>query len=64
MSAQSVAVVAVYFGMLLFDAFIMAGAAYLVARHEWSAWWVLAAIFVCAGSNPARAIKAITGCQV
>jgi len=51
----------IYTGMLIFDFAVLAGTAYLIAKHNWSAWWMLLAVFMCAGSNPKRLILAWNG---
>lgn len=28
--------------------YILTGTVYLIQMHNWSAWWVLAAVFICA----------------
>ena len=48
-----------YFGMLLFDLAVLAGTAFLIADRGWSAWWMLFAFLMCAGSNPRYLIRAI-----
>lgn len=55
------ALIAIYALMLLFDLSALAGAAYLVAREGWSAWWFLPVLLICAGSNPRRLILAAQG---
>jgi hypothetical protein len=50
--------VLIYFGMLVFDAAVLGGFAYLVAERGWSAWWMLLAVLMCSGSNPSKIIEA------
>ncbi len=52
------AVFLMYIGMLVFDAAVLAGTAYLIADRGWSAWWMLVAVCICTGSNPRRIIEA------
>lgn len=49
--------VLIYLGMLAFDFGIIAGSVYMVAAHGWSAWWVLAGVIICIGSNPMNVIR-------
>lgn len=51
----------IYVAMLVFDAFIVAGTAFLVAEYDWSSWWFLIALFLCAGSNPKNMIRVWRG---
>lgn len=55
---SAVALIAIYVSMLAFDAAVLAGAGYLIAERGWSAWWMLAAVIICAGSNPRNIIAA------
>jgi len=55
---SALGLITIYIGMLLFDAAVLAGAAFLIAERDWSAWWMLAAFFICAGSNPKGIITA------
>lgn len=56
-----VVVLLIYVGMLVFDAFIIAGTAYLVSQENWSAWWFVLTVILCAGSNPKNIIRAGQG---
>ena len=56
---NGIAIVFVYIGMLLFDAAILAGTAFLIQDHQWSPWWMLFAFMMCVGSNPKTAISAL-----
>jgi len=56
-----IAIIILYALMLAFDLSVLAGAAYLVAREGWSAWWFLPAVIICTGSNPRRLILAAQG---
>jgi hypothetical protein len=53
----SMSTVLIYFGMLIFDAAVLAGFAYLVADKGWSAWWMLLAVLMCSGSSPRKIIE-------
>ncbi len=46
-----------YMSMLCFDAFVLAGTAYLIVVFGWSSWWMLLALLMCAGSNPTNIIQ-------
>jgi hypothetical protein len=49
---RTITLLIAYIAMLAFDLAVMAGTAYLVANRDWSVWWFLFALLVCAGSNP------------
>ncbi|MFZ3286623.1 MAG: hypothetical protein WA191_07205 [Telluria sp.] len=51
--------VLIYLGMLTFDSIVLGGTAYLIAERGWSAWWILLAVLMAAGSNPRPLINAI-----
>ena len=53
--------IAIYAVMALFDISVLAGAAWLIAERNWSAWWMLFAAFMCAGSNPKNLIRVWRG---
>jgi hypothetical protein len=61
---NAAAIVLIYCGMLAFDAAVLGGTVYLIAERGWSAWWMLAAVIICAGSNPRRPIDAVRGTPV
>lgn len=52
------ALVLIYALMLVFDAFVLGGCAYLIEFHHWSAWWMALAFLMAAGSNPKLLIAA------
>jgi len=56
-----IALIVIYALMLAFDLSVLAGTVYMIAREGWSAWWLLAAVLICAGSNPRRLILAAQG---
>lgn len=41
-----------YFGMLVFDIFVLTGTAWLVAERGWSGWWFALTVLLCFGSSP------------
>jgi len=47
-------ILAAYIAMLIFDAALFAGTAWLVGWHGWSPWWFLLAVLIASGSGPAR----------
>lgn len=49
---NGIAIAAIYIGMLIFDATLLCATGWLIVQYQWSAWWILAAVFICAGSNP------------
>ena len=55
---NNLTILAIYTAMLVFDFAVLAGAAYLIADRGWSSWWLLAAVLICAGSNPINILKA------
>lgn len=55
---NAAALIGIYVGMLVFDAAVLAGTVYLIGWKEWSPWWMVLAVFMCAGSNPRRLIAA------
>lgn len=54
--------ITVYGLMLLFDAFVLAGTAFLIAERGWSAWWMAMAFLMCLGSYPGKLMKIAQGC--
>lgn len=58
---SAAALIIIYACMLAFDLSVLAGTVYLIADRGWSAWWMLFAVFVCAGSNPRRMIATWKG---
>lgn len=48
------AAVVVFLGVILYNLAIIAGAVYLIAERDWSAWWMLAAVFLLAGGSKAN----------
>lgn len=56
-------VVIIYIAMLIFDAAAIAGCAYLIVSYNWSAWWMLVAIFIAAGSNPRSLLRSMQGAK-
>lgn len=59
-----IAVAAIYIGMLAFDAAMLSGTCWLIVAHDWSTWWVLAAVFICFGSNLKYIIATAYGTEV
>ncbi len=51
----------IYFWMLVFDIAVLAGTAFLVSERGWSAWWMLLAVLMAAGSNPRYLVNALKG---
>jgi hypothetical protein len=49
---RELSVALIYIAMLVFDSAMVSGAIWLVITRDWSAWWILAAVFFCFGSNP------------
>lgn len=50
-----------YLAMIVFDAAVLAGTAWLIGWHGWSAWWMVLAIMACLGANPKYLIATATG---
>ena len=59
---STAALIVAYGLMLAFDLSVLAGTAYLIAERNWSAWWMVLAILLCAGSNPRTLIATWNGC--
>lgn len=51
----------IYLGMVAFDLAVLAGSAWLIGWHGWSAWWMLLSVLLCAGSNPKYFVATATG---
>lgn len=51
----------IYFWMLVFDIAVLAGTAFLVSERGWSAWWMLLAVLITAGSNPRNLVNVLKG---
>lgn len=51
----------IYWGMVVFDLAVLAGSVWLIGWHDWSGWWMLLAVLICAGSNPKYLIATATG---
>ena len=60
---SSIALITIYGLMLVFDAFILAGTAFLVSERGWSAWWFVLAVVMCAGSYPGKIMQIAMGCK-
>ncbi len=55
-----VGIILIYTVMMLFDFAVLAGTAYLIAVYDWSAAWMILAVFLCGTSSPTSMIKAVT----
>ena len=60
---SSIALITIYGLMLAFDAFILAGTAFLVSERDWSAWWFVLAVVMCIGSYPGKIMQIAMGCK-
>lgn len=60
---NAIAVILIYLAMLVFDAAVLAGTVYLIITDGWSTWWMLAAVLICAGSNPKYIIATALGTE-
>lgn len=58
---SAAAIIIIYACMLAFDLAVLAGTAYLITEKNWSAWWMLLAVFMCLGSNPKTMVIAWNG---